>query len=1264
MTDPKEDPSLEQAMGGEKEIQERPTRPIEVFNSEEMARQFQADGEASGLSGPKLDKYVQDCMRDARARFHDRQAASLSKQQELEARQRDLRLRELEIEERKKEREEKEKERKLKERELEIEEQKLKNLETLKQQELNHAETLRQKELDLEKEKLKQAEILRQKELDLEKEKLKQAEVLKQQELKQAEDLKERELKALADAQAKKLDLKERELKALQKDREDRIAREKARDEQRAEHDRMSQRPKIPYFDDKTDDIQAYLDRFKEHCSARKWRIEEWPLILRDLLRGKALTYFQELTDISQYEDVAAHLLKRFNCTESGFREAFRKARPGAEETMTTFFARMKLSFQKWIDMAEVGKDFSKLVDLVLKEQFFAAVCTDLVKHLKLIKYSGMENLVADAERFQDGNPGLKMASKAPVETASVGITQQGGRQGAGGGGGHRPQYRQYTNSGGTNSGGTEGKSGETRSDKPQTLNRGTKRDITGIYNQLPPDCQDRSKDPRWRSCCWVCGQKDHLWYACKAGIAHEPQLACVSIQQVQVRDQVSLAGSSGHTDQSTVSSDSQTAAAGAQVQPTQPTSESAHGVQQEVLPSTPSNQSASLANVGLSAVGALPPVIQTCQGTLNGRECTIMLDSGCSTCGVRRSLVEPDQFTGQTQRCRLFTGELVELPLARVQLESPCYSGQALACVIDHPVCDVILGRLPGARFEAVMPTAGHVPAQAAVDQRPFGPLATEKTPELDITPDRLHQLQQSDDSLKPLFYKAHNQAGSKMNTREESLHIKDGLLYRCIFSKKTQVITWQVVVPVMLRQSVLDAAHDSCEGKHVSAGMTAQRIASVCYWPSYRLDIRRSCQTCEPCQRARHKTLTAHALDRHKSLLNPPSDTVSSEHRSAPDMSDTHSKPDQPSQHNHKRSKRLEETQTRQARSRVSPLSILPLVFGVVALIVGSALCTSSSASVFFDTPGKKLAQVELDVFRTEHEVMKGTNAWMIEAEYRYITHQRIDHETHSSSWTEQKTCQETMPPFSHYLWKFCLKEIALFTLISCLFITMLTVVRHLRTWPVVRNTGSDCSRTFARIITMPLFKRGISFILLMVILVTYALSHPCIPDSKNDVGFKLARFKLPNPYHRLSVTGEIGKRDAPLRIKCSVMMLSCKVKVIPVEVKMLKEHQYTFARLQTVLSKQQRIDVPDSHRSFSVRTKTSRVGKWVVDESNMQSWGKRLFLIFDLEQLTYLEQSKSVNEHLLRRSASLQKDRLSVLNCGKRTMMQTYFDVWEIW
>ena len=43
MTDPKEDPSLEQAMGGEKEIQERPTRPIEVFNSEEMARQFQAD---------------------------------------------------------------------------------------------------------------------------------------------------------------------------------------------------------------------------------------------------------------------------------------------------------------------------------------------------------------------------------------------------------------------------------------------------------------------------------------------------------------------------------------------------------------------------------------------------------------------------------------------------------------------------------------------------------------------------------------------------------------------------------------------------------------------------------------------------------------------------------------------------------------------------------------------------------------------------------------------------------------------------------------------------------------------------------------------------------------------------------------------------------------------------------------------------------------------------------------------------------------------
>jgi hypothetical protein len=39
-------------------------------------------------------------------------------------------------------------------------------------------------------------------------------------------------------------------------------------------------------------------------------------------------------------------------------------------------------------------------------------------------------------------------------------------------------------------------------------------------------------------------------------------------------------------------------------------------------------------------------------------------------------------------------------MPLANVNIDTPYFSGSVDACVVDHPVCDVILGRFPGCKF------------------------------------------------------------------------------------------------------------------------------------------------------------------------------------------------------------------------------------------------------------------------------------------------------------------------------------------------------------------------------------------------------------------------------------------------------------------------------------------------------------------------------------------------------------------------------------
>jgi len=51
-------------------------------------------------------------------------------------------------------------------------------------------------------------------------------------------------------------------------------------------------------------------------------------------------------------------LLKRFNLTEEGFKQKFKSARAEVGEASTQFIARLGNYLIRWIDLANVEKDF------------------------------------------------------------------------------------------------------------------------------------------------------------------------------------------------------------------------------------------------------------------------------------------------------------------------------------------------------------------------------------------------------------------------------------------------------------------------------------------------------------------------------------------------------------------------------------------------------------------------------------------------------------------------------------------------------------------------------------------------------------------------------------------------------------------------------------------------------------------------------------------------------------------------------------------
>jgi len=125
--------------------------------------------------------------------------------------------------------------------------------------------------------------------------------------------------------------------------------------------------PKMPCFDDRVDDMDAFLHRFEVYADSQGWKKDKWTVYLSALLKGKALDVYSRLPDedAQDYDILKDALLKRFNLTEEGFKQKFRSVRLESGEAPTQYIARSENYLMRWIDLANVDKDFDGLLSLI-----------------------------------------------------------------------------------------------------------------------------------------------------------------------------------------------------------------------------------------------------------------------------------------------------------------------------------------------------------------------------------------------------------------------------------------------------------------------------------------------------------------------------------------------------------------------------------------------------------------------------------------------------------------------------------------------------------------------------------------------------------------------------------------------------------------------------------------------------------------------------------------------------------------------------------
>ena len=566
--------------------------------------------------------------------------------------------------------------------------------------------------------------------------------------------------------------------------------------------------PKLPPFDEKKDDLDAYLYRFEKYAKAHKWPESCWASNLSALLKGKALPVYEKLgeDDYDNYEKLKEGLLRRYRLTETGFRDKFRQAVPETDESFGQYVIRLKGYLDRWVELAGIDRSFEALEDLLVRE---LRGCT---KELRLFVQERhpkcVEELTKLAESYLEvhEDPYAYWSKKnVPHKTTPK-----------------QSSFRPYT-----------------------SYNSGS--GYSSVNPSKTPDHQNGKQKPKMKSKqCWLCKETGHLAYQCKA----DSNATSKTRPKESQRRTEDTAFASMEQNYFTLEN-------GLKI-PVKSDGKVFYCIGMD-------GRKLQVSAFGGARPGGMPVV----QGRVNSapKFVEVLRDTGCSGAVVRQELCKKDSYTGLTKSCLMINGEVVNIPVAKVNIDSPYYSGEVEALAMENPPYDVIIGNLPEARDAnnpdpSWQPKAKTVLNCAAVTRskteelvKSIKPLKVSQSKVMGVTLDQFRTLQEADSTLAKI--RRWIEDGKGDNPRKSSHEVfyhKDQVMYRDQTlppSQGSAVIT-QLIVPQKLRAGIMELAHDSILGGHMAGGKTLDRVKTNFYWPGIGKDAERYCQSCDKCQRS----------------------------------------------------------------------------------------------------------------------------------------------------------------------------------------------------------------------------------------------------------------------------------------------------------------------------------------------------------------------------------------------------------------------------
>lgn len=623
-------------------------------------------------------------------------------------------------------------------------------------------------------------------------------------------------------------------------------------------------------------EIDEFFMVFERNSIDYKFPEDKKAVLLRSALtKGKALDVVLNLTpeECNDYELIKSRVLLSYVLTPEKYRKLYREYKKEPEVSHVDFLRLEKKYFDRWLRSKNVNKDYEKLYNLILMEDFTEKIRTDIKVHL--------------ADR------GIEIAEQAAVKADEYVIIH--------------PHSHYFQN--------------DRTSLRTQNSNTERKLRSTEDKSKQKADKQENSSFVQKRITCTFCKKDGHIKENCwslhkeKRPIKNKNNVVLSHIA-VQTETHINkTAHKRIKADRKTFDVSHEEMAKHAC--PSCSKSEKVFEMKTEAIEHSSFNSKGSVtdeqsvnktftyggSSVARNSVGRELPecmlsdvsegYVSPIDNQARERKIKILRDSGADISLLLKNTVPTSKLThtGQYALISTMAGTLTA-PLHRIQLKSNYFTGSVIVGIVKkfpyrgislllgsdiaknqvHPVLKETKDSVQCRNTEnSVCVITRAMEKQQMTDESTKKP---EPTPEIDLqatfmadvlgghsshtdqnnlSPRQLLILAQGKDpEIGKLKEEAKNEG--ELETMAAGYYLRDELLMRKWRGKENDDETCsevhQIVVPNVYRKDILHMAHDSPYAGHLGIQKTFDRILPYFFWPGLRRDVTSFCRSCHVCQ------------------------------------------------------------------------------------------------------------------------------------------------------------------------------------------------------------------------------------------------------------------------------------------------------------------------------------------------------------------------------------------------------------------------------